>query len=96
MSANKAYDSIAKKRPLGSLVGFVNVCSIIFQIMLVMAFQIGTFVYLKFQPWYVPNHPDKDHFKDGNDCMEGTAVFLISTFQYVIMAFVVDLFLINF
>ena len=51
VSANKAYDVIAKKRPLGSLVGFVNVCSILFQILLVAIFQIGTFVYLKQQKW---------------------------------------------
>jgi cation-transporting ATPase 13A3/4/5 len=53
MSANKANDFIAKKRPIGSLVGFVNVCSIIFQIILVVIFQVGTFLYLKQQTWLV-------------------------------------------
>jgi hypothetical protein len=51
VSANRAYDKIAEKRPLGSLVGFVNLSSIIFQILLVVVFQVGTFYYLTLQPW---------------------------------------------
>lgn len=88
MSANKAYEKIAVKRPLGSLVGFVNICSIIFQIILVGLFQVGALFYVSQQPWYVKNKGDPDHFKKNNKSMEGTCVFLISTFQYVIMAFV--------
>lgn len=88
VSANKAYDKIAVKRPLGSLVGFVNICSIVFQIILVGLFQVGAIVYVSQQPWYVKNKGDPDHFKQNNKSMEGTCVFLISTFQYVIMAFV--------
>lgn len=88
MSANKAYNRIATKRPLGSLVGFVNICSIIFQIILVGLFQVGALAYVSQQPWYVRNKGDPDHFKKNNKSMEGTCVFLISTFQYVIMAFV--------
>ncbi len=87
MSANKAYDKIAFKRPLGSLVGFVNICSIIFQIILVIAFQVGTFYYLTLQPWFVPNQGDKHNFKE-NISQEGTIIFLISTYMYVIMAYV--------
>ncbi|CAF0752314.1 unnamed protein product [Brachionus calyciflorus] len=88
MSANKAYEKISVKRPLGSLVGFVNICSIIFQIILVGIFQVGIIAYVSVQPWYVRNKGDPDHFKKNNKSMEGTAIFLISTFQYVVMAFV--------
>jgi hypothetical protein len=52
VSSNAANDQIAVKRPLGSLVGFVNISSIIFQIILVAAFQILGFVYLTYQNWY--------------------------------------------
>ncbi len=51
MSANKAYDKLAKKRPLGSLVGFVNICSIVFQIIIVVIFQVCLIFYLTSQPW---------------------------------------------
>lgn len=51
MSANKAYDKLAKKRPLGSLVGFVNICSIVFQIILVVIFQVCIMFYLTSQSW---------------------------------------------
>lgn len=37
---------------------------------------------------YVPNHANRDDFKKNVNTMEGTAVFLISTYQYVILAFV--------
>lgn len=37
---------------------------------------------------YEPNKADRDNFKNNVKTMEGTAVFLISTYQYVIMAFV--------
>jgi hypothetical protein len=53
VSSNDAYDQIAIRRPLGSLVGFINISSIMFQIVLVGLFQIIGFFYLKFQPWYL-------------------------------------------
>lgn len=51
MSANKAYEVIALKRPIGSLIGFVNICSISFQISLVALFQAFTVVYVRHQSW---------------------------------------------
>ena len=36
----------------------------------------------------MPNKADKKDFKKNNKSMEGTAIFLISTYMYVIMAFV--------
>lgn len=88
MSGNAAYDKLSVKRPLGSLVSFVNISSIMFQIILVMIFQILGFVYLKSQPWYEPLIPNKHHFKDNNRSMETTVVYLVSIFQYVFLAFV--------
>ena len=52
MSSNDAYDQIAIRRPLGSLVGFINISSILFQILIVGIFQIMGFLYLTIQPWY--------------------------------------------
>ena len=53
MSSNDAYDQIALRRPLGSLVGFINISSIMFQIIVVGLFQLAGFFYLTFQPWYL-------------------------------------------
>ena len=51
VSANKAYEKLVLKRPLGSLVGFVNVSSIAFQIILVVVFQFVMAGYLTKQTW---------------------------------------------
>ncbi len=86
MSANDAYKKISPTRPLGSLVGFVNLSSIILQIMLVVVFQLITFFYARSQSWFVPTtNPD---IQKNFSTMEGTTLFLISIFQYVVMAFV--------
>ena len=52
MSANKANEKISPKRPQGSLVSFVNMASIVFQIILVAVFQGGTLYYTEEQSWY--------------------------------------------
>ena len=88
MSANKAYDKISEQRPTGSLVGFINICSIVFQIILVAVFQVITLMYAKKQPWFVPTDPNNPDIKKNSISMEGTSVFLISIYQYVAMAFV--------
>ena len=51
VSSSKAYEKIAIKRPLGSLVGFVNVSSIMFQIIMVAISQILMIVVLTKQNW---------------------------------------------
>jgi cation-transporting P-type ATPase 13A2 len=88
VSGAAAYDKLSVKRPLGSLVSFVNISSITFQIILVMLFQILGFIYLKSQAWYEPLIPNKHHFKDNNNSMETTMIYLVSIFQYVFLAFV--------
>ena len=37
---------------------------------------------------YKPHSKDTDHFKDNIKCQETTVIFLVSTYMYVIMAFV--------
>jgi predicted P-type ATPase len=88
MSANKAYETIANKRPIGSLIGFVNICSITFQIVLVIIFQVFTVIYVRQQSWYRPHIINHEHFKLNNKSMEATGIFLVSTYLYVIMAIV--------
>lgn len=43
---------------------------------------------LKLFKRFKPSHPDKDDFKNNSKTMENTVVFLISTYQYVTLAFV--------
>ena len=86
VSANDAYKKISAGRPIGSLVGFVNLSSILLQIILVVAFQLITFFYARSQSWFVPtSSPD---IEKNIATMEGTTLFLISIYQYVTMAFV--------
>jgi cation-transporting P-type ATPase 13A2 len=88
VSANKAYDRISEIRPTGSLVGFINISSILFQIMIVVIFQVITFMYAKGQAWFVPTDPNNPNNIKNSSSMEATSVFLISIYQYVTMAFV--------
>lgn len=88
VSANRAYNKLSPNRPHGSLVGFVNLSSIVLQIILVTIFQVITFFYTKSQPWFVPTNTNDPDIKKNSVSMEGTTIFLISTFQYVAMAFV--------
>ena len=88
MSANKAHDKLSVKRPQGSLVGFVTISSILFQVVLVIIFQSVTLAYSSQQPWFVPSNQSNPNIKENANTMETTSVFLISTFQYVTMAFV--------
>jgi len=88
VSANKAFEKLSVKRPPGSLAGFINISSIILQVLLVCGFQSFSLYYVQQQPWYVPTNQSNYDIKNNSKTMDSTAVFLVSTFQYVSMAFV--------
>ena len=88
MSASKSYEKLSVKRPPGSLAGFVNISSILLQVFLVAMFQIITIFYVQHEPWYIPTNQSNVDIKHNAKTMDSTAVFLISAFQYVAMAFV--------
>ncbi|XP_071805048.1 polyamine-transporting ATPase 13A3-like [Asterias amurensis] len=86
MGRNKAYHSIAMKKPTTKLFVTPIILSLTLQVAIQTACQAAIFVILKTQSWYVPMVPSKT---DKNiQCWETTSVFLVSMFQYTIMAIV--------
>jgi len=87
MGRTGPYHRLVSKRPMGSLVSFQNVLSILAQILISSVIQIGAITYLKFQPFFKPVEP-----ATGDDiiwdCWETTTIFSVSSFQYLILALV--------
>ncbi|KZT54211.1 Ca-transporting ATPase [Calocera cornea HHB12733] len=89
MGRTLPYPDIHPKRPTASLVSKKVLASIIGQIILTSSFQFWAFFWVRNQPWYEP--PDIDpHDENGLDFetrnYENTALFLISSFQYIFIA----------
>eukprot|EP00095_Tigriopus_kingsejongensis_P002264 snap_masked-scaffold633_size121756-processed-gene-0.12 protein:Tk02264 transcript:snap_masked-scaffold633_size121756-processed-gene-0.12-mRNA-1 annotation:"probable cation-transporting atpase 13a3-like" len=85
MSWTEAYPKLVAKRPPGSLVSGPNLFSLFMHIFLTIFFQVGAYFFLTTQPWYRRNDP-----VNPNDevilCWETTTVFIVSSFQYLILA----------
>ena len=77
-------DELTVKRPTLSLMSGKVLVSLIGQIMLQAAFQIGLFFLVRQQPWFQPAP-----FPDGTigiDSDETTALFYLSCFMYIGLA----------
>ncbi|KAJ3657587.1 hypothetical protein Zmor_009376 [Zophobas morio] len=77
---------LGAKRPPGSLVAAATLVPIFLQIFLCVFVQIGTLVYLYQQDWFKPVPPKSK--EEVIVCWENTVLFAVSSFQYVILAFV--------
>lgn len=83
----KAYTGpLFKTPPMTSLLGFVPLASIIWQMAIIVAFQIGVFFLIQTYTWFEPfSYNQKDY---SYKCYENYAVFSLSMFQYIILAIV--------
>ncbi|EJU04071.1 Ca-transporting ATPase [Dacryopinax primogenitus] len=89
MGRTLPFPNIHPKRPTASLVSKKVLASIIGQIIFTSGFQFWAFFWVRRQPWYEP--PDTDpHDHTGLDFetrnYENTALFLVSSFQYIFIA----------
>ncbi|XP_036234202.1 polyamine-transporting ATPase 13A3 isoform X2 [Bactrocera oleae] len=76
---------LAKQVPLSSLISLAPLASIILHLLVVVGFQIAGWFQLHQQDWFVPfKHSDEDHL----GCYENYTMFAISSFQYIILAFI--------
>ncbi|XP_055863593.1 polyamine-transporting ATPase 13A3-like isoform X1 [Biomphalaria glabrata] len=77
------YNELVEDRPLVSLLSASPILSIVAQMCLVISAQTFMYFNVKEQDWFIP-------FKENNDddytCHENAAVFLISAYQYIILA----------
>jgi len=85
MGWTKAYPKLVPKRPPGSLISGPNLFSIFSQILLSLGVQVGAYFYLTTMQWYVPVHPDNPD-EEIVVSFETTTVFILSSFQYLMIA----------
>ncbi|KDQ53585.1 hypothetical protein JAAARDRAFT_137089 [Jaapia argillacea MUCL 33604] len=91
MGRTLPFPRIHPKRPTASLVSKKVLSSIIGQIAITGAVQVWAFVWVRSQDWYVytpPEHKDRgsgDSHLDSTN-LENSALFLVSCFQYILVA----------
>ena len=86
MGQTGPHPSIHRKRPTASLVSNKVLCSLIAQVILSVFFQAFIFFWVRQQPWYKPGIADIEN--ETYLSFENTVVFLVSCFQYIIVAIV--------
>ncbi|XP_072037099.1 polyamine-transporting ATPase 13A3-like [Amphiura filiformis] len=87
MGRTEAYDQISPNKPAKKLMNPTVIFSILAQVSLQTLFQLGAFLAVKQQSWYDPN-PVEDPDEKNLVLYESTSVFLLSTFQYIIVALI--------
>ncbi|KAI0697731.1 P-type ATPase [Cerioporus squamosus] len=89
MGRTQAWPRIHPKRPTASLVSKKVLASLVGQIILTSAVQFWAFFWVRSQEWYTPPAPkdpnaDDDKLEATN--FENSALFLVSCFQYILVA----------
>ena len=88
MGGTGPYRSLGKKRPTASLVSRKVLTPLIGQIVICIAIQAVAWVIVQRQPWYQPPILDKEHSNSRNS--QNTALFLTSSYQYILSAIVMS------
>ncbi|CAE6510585.1 unnamed protein product [Rhizoctonia solani] len=86
MGRTLPYPRIYPKRPTASLVSKKVLSSIIGQMVITSAFQFWAFWWVRGQEWYTPPEPAPGSGELKHDNYENTALFLISSYQYILVA----------
>ncbi|KAG0249555.1 hypothetical protein BG011_009135 [Mortierella polycephala] len=86
MGRTEAYPVLNPKRPTANLVSKKVLTSLIGQIFLQSLFQGSLFFIVRRQPWYTP--PEYNREEKNIECYENTVLFLLSCFQYLLVAIV--------
>ncbi|ODN81649.1 hypothetical protein L202_02049 [Cryptococcus amylolentus CBS 6039] len=84
MGRTLPFPKIHPKRPTASLVSRKVLISIIGQIVINAAVQVVVFVWVRRQPWYTKPDTNVDKLETIN--YENSALFLVSCFQYILVA----------
>ncbi|CAH1772705.1 unnamed protein product [Owenia fusiformis] len=80
-----AYPKLVRERPPVSLISTAPIMSLFIQMSAMLAVQVGTWFYVKEQPWFEPFVPNED---DEYASDEENAVFIVSAFQYITLAII--------
>ncbi|RUO97136.1 hypothetical protein BC936DRAFT_140922 [Jimgerdemannia flammicorona] len=82
----EAYPYLHPKRPTASLVSKKVLTSLIGQIIFCSGFQGLIYILVRRQEWYEP--PKSDPIEKNIECFENTVLFMLSCFQYILIAVV--------
>ncbi|XP_060588669.1 polyamine-transporting ATPase 13A2-like [Ruditapes philippinarum] len=85
MGYTQSYERLSVQRPEGSLVKPSNLLSILLQVFCAAFFQTTALLYLRSQSWYEVVEPEGGEMKVS---WESTVIFISSSFQYIVVAFV--------
>ncbi|XP_055312779.1 polyamine-transporting ATPase 13A3 isoform X2 [Sitodiplosis mosellana] len=77
---------LVKQTPLNSLISVSPIASLVLHLLLAISFQLMGWFYLKQQSWYTPFQYNETNENLG--CYENYTIFIISCFQYIILAVV--------
>ncbi|KAG9102700.1 hypothetical protein FRC06_001408 [Ceratobasidium sp. 370] len=86
MGRTLPYPRIHPKRPTASLVSKKVLSSIIGQVVITSGFQFWAFFWIRGQSWYTPPVPGSPDGELETYNYENTALFLISSYQYILVA----------
>ncbi|KAH9851454.1 Ca-transporting ATPase [Lenzites betulinus] len=89
MGRTLPFPRIHPKRPTASLVSKKVLASLVGQIVVTSAVQFWAFFWVRAQPWYTPpaeKDPGADDDKLESTNFENSALFLVSCFQYILVA----------
>ncbi|CAD6193517.1 unnamed protein product [Caenorhabditis auriculariae] len=81
-----ASNRLAPTPPPNRLLSFASIASVIGQLFIMAFAQILVFNATAQQPWFVPYAPPTADGPEDKRSMQGTAVFCVSMFQYIILA----------
>lgn len=86
---SSAPSLVAKTPPPNSLIAIGPVVSLTFHLIVVIAIQVACWIHLHSESWFVAF--EVDDLSDGEyvtPCFENYTIFVVSSFQYLILAFV--------
>jgi len=79
-----SYGKLTKDMPTATLFYFPVLLSVIVSSLIQLAFQVFFYLNVRQQPFYVPFDPHNIVFTNSNLTYEGTVLFMIANFQYLI------------
>uniref|UniRef100_A0A336KNR9 CSON011784 protein n=1 Tax=Culicoides sonorensis TaxID=179676 RepID=A0A336KNR9_CULSO len=86
----ESYDGpLTKQPPLNSLIALSPIASLTFHLIVAIFLQTAGWNYVQTQPWFEPfNFTEDKEEKNDLGCHQNYTIFIISCFQYIILAFV--------
>lgn len=86
----ESYDGpLTKQAPLNSLIALSPIASLVLHLIVAISLQCVGWYHVQSQPWFEPfNFTEEKEDKNQLGCHENYTIFIISCFQYIILAFV--------